>query len=218
MFSSFGFQWPVQLTKLFAASSMSTFNEQLMAPECSFGAWSFELKCVLGRTCSAYLVSVCGEAPCFFVCAYVRDCCRWYMMQAVPLVFLGGLLGLAVVYRMRVRCARYGSTRAACSFRSVHWSVTMTRRVCLRAGVLEAVAPRTLACPGTLHRGLPAHASVRSRLFFVGVLRFSFTASFAMFASPAVCRLPGPRELEGAARCPPPPPPNPPWMGRCCPA
>jgi hypothetical protein len=46
VFSSFGFQWPVQLTKLFAASSMSTFNEQLMAPECSIGAWSFELKCV----------------------------------------------------------------------------------------------------------------------------------------------------------------------------
>jgi hypothetical protein len=46
VFSSFGFQWPVQLTKLFAASSMSTFNEQLMAPECSIGAWSFELKYV----------------------------------------------------------------------------------------------------------------------------------------------------------------------------
>ncbi len=46
VFSSFGFQWPVQLNKLFAASSMSTFNEQLMAPECSIGSWSFELKCV----------------------------------------------------------------------------------------------------------------------------------------------------------------------------
>ncbi len=46
MFSSFGFKWPVQLTKLFAASSMSSFNDQLMAPECSIGTWSFELKCV----------------------------------------------------------------------------------------------------------------------------------------------------------------------------
>ncbi len=44
MFSSFGFKWPVQLTKLFAASSMSSFNDQLMAPECSIGTWSFEMK------------------------------------------------------------------------------------------------------------------------------------------------------------------------------
>jgi hypothetical protein len=48
LFSSFGFKWPVQLTKLFTSSSMSTFNEQLMAPECSIGEWSFELKCVHG--------------------------------------------------------------------------------------------------------------------------------------------------------------------------
>jgi hypothetical protein len=46
VFSSFGFKWPVQLNKLFAASSMSSFNDQLMAPECSIGTWSFEMKCV----------------------------------------------------------------------------------------------------------------------------------------------------------------------------
>jgi hypothetical protein len=56
VFSSFGFQWPVQLTTLFAASSMSTFNEQLMAPECSVGSWSFELKSVSSpRTHSMFL-------------------------------------------------------------------------------------------------------------------------------------------------------------------
>jgi hypothetical protein len=44
VFSSFGFKWPVQLTKLFAASSMTSFNDQLMAPECSIGTWSFEMK------------------------------------------------------------------------------------------------------------------------------------------------------------------------------
>ncbi len=44
LFSSFGFEWPVQLNSLFAASSMSTFNDQLIAPECSIGSWSFELK------------------------------------------------------------------------------------------------------------------------------------------------------------------------------
>ncbi len=60
MFSSFGFQWPVQLTKLFAASSMSTFNEQLMAPECSIGSWSFELKCV-PALCTAGAAAACGE-------------------------------------------------------------------------------------------------------------------------------------------------------------
>jgi hypothetical protein len=44
VFSSFGFKWPVQLSKLFAAASMSSFNDQLMAPECSIGTWSFEMK------------------------------------------------------------------------------------------------------------------------------------------------------------------------------
>ena len=44
MFSSFGFKWPVQLTKLFNAASLSSFNEQLMAPECSVGTWGFETK------------------------------------------------------------------------------------------------------------------------------------------------------------------------------
>jgi hypothetical protein len=58
VFSSFGFQWPVQLTKLFAASSMSTFNEQLMAPECSIGAWSFELKCVRANS-ATHLMRAC---------------------------------------------------------------------------------------------------------------------------------------------------------------
>ncbi len=44
LFSSFGFTWPAQLTSLFNASSVSSFNEQLMAPECSLGTWSFERK------------------------------------------------------------------------------------------------------------------------------------------------------------------------------
>jgi hypothetical protein len=44
LFSSFGFEWPVQLTSLFNASSMSSFNDQLMAPECSIGTWGFASK------------------------------------------------------------------------------------------------------------------------------------------------------------------------------
>ena len=44
MFSSFGFKWPVQLTKLFNAASLSSFNEQLMAPECSVGTWGFKTR------------------------------------------------------------------------------------------------------------------------------------------------------------------------------
>jgi hypothetical protein len=96
VFSSFGFQWPVQLTKLFAASSMSTFNEQLMAPECSIGAWSFELKYVRAVLCVAGV-----RARCDMHCTWcaVR---RWYMMQAVPLVFIGGLVGFAVADKARV--------------------------------------------------------------------------------------------------------------------
>ena len=44
LFSSFGFEWPIQLRSLFNASSVSSFNEQLFAPECSVGTWSFKTK------------------------------------------------------------------------------------------------------------------------------------------------------------------------------
>jgi hypothetical protein len=44
LFSSFGFSWPPALTGLFNASSTSSFNDQLMAPECSIGTWSFASK------------------------------------------------------------------------------------------------------------------------------------------------------------------------------
>ena len=43
LFSSFGFSWPPALTGLFNAST-SSFNDQLMAPECSIGTWSFASK------------------------------------------------------------------------------------------------------------------------------------------------------------------------------
>lgn len=44
LFSSFGFSWPPELTSLFNASSTSSFNDQLVAPECSIGTWSFASK------------------------------------------------------------------------------------------------------------------------------------------------------------------------------
>ena len=54
LFSSFGFAWPPQLTALFAASSAASFNDQLVAPECSIGTWSFSRKYDLfGRGASA---------------------------------------------------------------------------------------------------------------------------------------------------------------------
>ncbi len=54
LFSSFGFAWPPQLTALFAASSAASFNDQLVAPECSIGTWSFSQKYDLfGRGASA---------------------------------------------------------------------------------------------------------------------------------------------------------------------
>jgi hypothetical protein len=44
MFTAFGFKWPGQLTSLFNMASTATFNEQMLAPECSIGTWSFETK------------------------------------------------------------------------------------------------------------------------------------------------------------------------------
>jgi hypothetical protein len=46
IFTSFEFQWPKALKSLFAYASATTYNDQLMAPECSVSQWSFELKCV----------------------------------------------------------------------------------------------------------------------------------------------------------------------------
>lgn len=45
-FSSFGFKWPTILSKMYNIASMTSFNEQFLAPECSVGGWSFQLKCV----------------------------------------------------------------------------------------------------------------------------------------------------------------------------
>ena len=64
---SFGFQWPVQLTSLFNIASMTSVNEQLMAPECTIGSWGFEMK--------------------------------WYLMQALPLVFVFGFVLMTVMKR-----------------------------------------------------------------------------------------------------------------------
>ncbi len=44
MFTAFGFRWPSELTSLFKIASTSTFNEQLMAPECSVSGWGFQMK------------------------------------------------------------------------------------------------------------------------------------------------------------------------------
>jgi hypothetical protein len=43
-FTSFGFEWPPLLTKLFNVASMSSFNKQFLAPECSIGGWGFQSK------------------------------------------------------------------------------------------------------------------------------------------------------------------------------
>jgi hypothetical protein len=46
IFSSFKFKWPAAINKLFAYASATTYNDQLVAPECSVKNWSFEMKCV----------------------------------------------------------------------------------------------------------------------------------------------------------------------------
>ena len=57
-FTSFGFSWPPLLSKMYNVASMSSFNEQFLAPECSIGVWGFKLKygrsalTPLPRTCS----------------------------------------------------------------------------------------------------------------------------------------------------------------------
>jgi hypothetical protein len=76
LFSSFGFAWPPQLTALFAASSAASFNDQLVAPECSIGTWSFSRKCVLlGGGGGAVLADVCGFSlryVCTFPCRFMH--------------------------------------------------------------------------------------------------------------------------------------------------
>ncbi len=44
IFTSFNFKWPPSLVRLFDITSAAIYNDQLMAPECSVSAWSFQLK------------------------------------------------------------------------------------------------------------------------------------------------------------------------------
>ena len=44
IFTSFGFKWPIGLRSIFTASSAASFNDQLLAPECSVQGWNFESK------------------------------------------------------------------------------------------------------------------------------------------------------------------------------
>jgi hypothetical protein len=100
LFSSFGFRWPIQLRSLFNASSVSSFNEQLFAPECSVGTWSFKSKyvAVLVHHAAAAPVSVKPlHNPLWLSCR-----CRWYLTQSIPLFLIGGLVGFVVADAVRV--------------------------------------------------------------------------------------------------------------------
>lgn len=44
IFTSLNFQWPASLKTLFELSSASTFNTQVLAPECTISGWSFAIK------------------------------------------------------------------------------------------------------------------------------------------------------------------------------
>lgn len=44
IFTSFGFTWPVSLKSLFSYASLTTFNDQLVAPECTVSTWTFSNK------------------------------------------------------------------------------------------------------------------------------------------------------------------------------
>ena len=57
IFTSFNFKWPVSLVKLFNIASAATYNEQLMAPECSVSVWSFAFKyeaCLGDMSCGLF--------------------------------------------------------------------------------------------------------------------------------------------------------------------
>jgi hypothetical protein len=84
-------------------------------------------------------------------------------MQAVPLVFLGGQLAFAVATKLRVRALRSTSCCAGPLACGTVYGLCTVPACCGRvhAGVLEVVAPRIVARAGAVHRGFPAHASVR---------------------------------------------------------
>lgn len=44
IFTSLNFQWPASLKSLFEAASASTFNTQVLAPECTVSGWNFTTK------------------------------------------------------------------------------------------------------------------------------------------------------------------------------
>ncbi len=44
--TSFGFRWPIRLSNMFSTASSVSFNEQLVAPECSIGTVPFDRKWV----------------------------------------------------------------------------------------------------------------------------------------------------------------------------
>ena len=66
IFTSFNFKWPSSLVKLFDVASAATYNDQLMAPECSVSLWNFSLKYV-PYSCAEQLcfVAVTLRIPCF---------------------------------------------------------------------------------------------------------------------------------------------------------
>jgi hypothetical protein len=138
-------QWPSELVSLFNVASMSSFNEQFLAPECSIGGWGFAPKYDKFECCH-----LCPslQHPCLILLYFANQLpvCRWYMMQAVPLVFIVGLGMFSLLDFARVGallCAffRAGSFAAALMrwLRVVcityHPAITVNRTDCLGAGL-----------------------------------------------------------------------------------
>ena len=61
VFTSFGFEWPAQLSGIFVVASSSTLNDQLLAPECSVqGTRPAVLAACRGVQCPVSSVSLLG--------------------------------------------------------------------------------------------------------------------------------------------------------------
>jgi hypothetical protein len=71
--SSFGFQWPVQLKSMFNILSFASFNDQMVAPECSVATWGFKQKWYLSQALPVILALALGV--CYLVAhTWVRAC------------------------------------------------------------------------------------------------------------------------------------------------
>ncbi len=75
IFTSFQFKWPIELKSLFAYASATTYNDELMAPECSVSTWSFLMKWWMVQALPMTFILILVVLLCV-QSGKVRCCCR----------------------------------------------------------------------------------------------------------------------------------------------